>query len=55
MDERRADWEVDVYGDTTHSFTVPTANHPGLAMYSARADKRSWAAMLRFFDEIFND
>jgi len=55
MDDRKADWETNVYGDTVHSFTVPTSNNPGRAMYSARADKRSWAAMLRFFDEIFDD
>jgi len=55
MNDRNADWEVDIYGDTVHSFTVPTANNPERAMYSARADKRSWAAMLRFFNEIFNE
>jgi len=55
MDDRKADWEMNSYGDTVHSFTVPSSNNPGRAMYSARADKRSWAAMLRFFDEIFND
>lgn len=55
MDDRKADWEVNSYGDTVHSFTVPGSNTPGRAVYSARADKRSWAAMQRFFDEIFNE
>ena len=49
MDDRKADWELNSYGDTVHAFTVPGAK------YSARADKRSWAAMIRFFDEIFNE
>jgi len=50
------DWEFIYLGNTVHSFTNPEAhknNNPAMA-YSARADKRSWAAMRGLFDEIFN-
>lgn len=48
------DWQVHVYGGTMHAFTNPAANDPGFGtVYSARADRRSWAAMTDFFAEIF--
>ena len=51
-----ADWQVIAYGGTVHSFTNPDAGKTvkldGVA-YNAQTDKRSWAAMLAFFDEIF--
>jgi dienelactone hydrolase len=53
----RADWQFMVYGGAKHSFTNPEADKrgiPGLA-YNGSADKRSWKAMLAFFDEIFLD
>ncbi len=58
-DEMRAaaaDWQVIAYGGTVHSFTNPdagkTVKMDGLA-YNAQTDRRSWAAMRAFFDEIF--
>jgi dienelactone hydrolase len=53
----RADWQFIVYGGAKHSFTNPEADKrgiPGLA-YNTSADKRSWKAMLAFFDEILLD
>ncbi len=51
-----ADWQVIAYGGTVHSFTNPDAGKTvkldGVA-YNAQTDKRSWAAMRSFFDEIF--
>ncbi|HEY3346781.1 MAG TPA: dienelactone hydrolase family protein [Nitrospirota bacterium] len=55
MRKTKVDWRMDIYGGAVHSFTVPEAgNDPskGLA-YNERADKRSWQAMMNFFDEIF--
>lgn len=56
MRKAGADWQVITYGGTVHSFTNPDAGKvvalPGVA-YNERADKRSWAAMRSFFDEIF--
>jgi dienelactone hydrolase len=50
-----ADWQVITYGGTVHSFTNPAADgsrDPGVR-YSEQSDRRSWAAMSRFFDEVF--
>jgi dienelactone hydrolase len=50
-----ADWQLNVYGGAVHSFSNPAADRYGLkgAAYDAKADRRSWDAMRRFFDEIF--
>jgi dienelactone hydrolase len=56
-DELRAggvDWQLVKYSGAVHSFTRPDAgtdNSKGAA-YNATADRRSWAAMRAFFDEI---
>jgi dienelactone hydrolase len=56
MRQSGADWQVIAYGGTVHSFTNPHAGKvvalPGVA-YNERTDKRSWATMQAFFDEIF--
>lgn len=56
MRKASADWQVISYGGTVHSFTNPDAGKTvkldGVA-YNKQADRRSWAAMRAFFDEIF--
>ena len=48
-----ADWQIHVYGNTSHAFTNPVANDAdhGL-LYNENADKRSWITMKNFFEEI---
>jgi dienelactone hydrolase len=48
------DWQVISYGNTLHGFTNPAADGSMLrsALYSAQADRRSWASMRGFFDEV---
>lgn len=56
MREGGGDWQLHLYGGVVHSFTNPQAaklNMPDFARYDARADARSWAAMLGLFDEVF--
>ncbi|MBT5108570.1 MAG: dienelactone hydrolase family protein [Rhodospirillaceae bacterium] len=55
LDRTKADWEMTVYSGTKHSFTNPGADSRGIngLAYNPRADKRSWAAMLTMFDEVF--
>lgn len=58
MDEMRktdVDWRLIMYGGAVHSFTVPEAgDDPSTGMaYDALADRRSWAAMLGLFNEVF--
>jgi dienelactone hydrolase len=58
-DEMRAaevrDWQVINYGNTLHGFTNPAADGSMLrsALYSAQADRRSWASMRSLFEEVF--
>lgn len=48
------DWQLISYGNTLHGFTNPAADGSMLrtALYSAQADRRSWAAMRGLFDEV---
>jgi dienelactone hydrolase len=49
-----ADWQVINYGNTLHGFTNPAADGTIMraAIYSAQADRRSWASMQSLFDEV---
>jgi dienelactone hydrolase len=54
MTERKADWQIHIYGKTLHAFTNPEANDPGFGtVYSATADRRAFKSMENFFTEIF--
>jgi dienelactone hydrolase len=55
MSRTSADWQVQVYGGAGHGFTNPEADDPGVPelAYHAAADRRSWAAMLELFEEVF--
>jgi dienelactone hydrolase len=55
MRKAGADWQLVKYGDAVHSFTNPGAGDDKKrgAAYNGRADRRSFRAMLDFFDEIF--
>jgi dienelactone hydrolase len=50
-----ADWQMNSYGGTVHSFTNPDAgSDPSTgSAYNAAADRRSWDAMKLFLKEIF--
>lgn len=53
MTAKKADWQLHAYSHTMHAFTRPEANDPGFgAVYNAAADRRSWQAMLNFFEEV---
>jgi dienelactone hydrolase len=53
MTTKQVDWQLHAYSQTMHAFTRPEANDPGFgAVYNASADRRSWQAMLNFFDEV---
>ena len=50
-----ADWELNLYGGAQHSFTNPAADGtqmPGV-LYHEPTDRRSWAAMVDLFAEVF--
>ncbi|MDO8400779.1 MAG: dienelactone hydrolase family protein [Bradyrhizobium sp.] len=48
------DWQLISYGNTLHGFTNPAADGSMLrtALYSAQADRRSWASMRGLFEEV---
>lgn len=53
MEDGGVDWQMDLYGGVGHSFTnrdIDAMNIPGFN-YDEKADKRSWHAMRRLFDE----
>nr|WP_294936683.1 dienelactone hydrolase family protein [uncultured Flavobacterium sp.] len=55
MRTAKADWQMVYYADAVHAFTHKDAGNDktkGTA-YNEKADKRSWRAMLSFFDELF--
>ncbi|HWB53248.1 MAG TPA: dienelactone hydrolase family protein [Tepidisphaeraceae bacterium] len=55
MRQTDADWYLISYAKAVHEFTNPNADShhiPGVA-YNEKADKRSWQAMIDFFNEIF--
>lgn len=53
MDAVKADWHFHSYAGVGHGFTMPRMfdGTPNPA-YDASADRQSWAAMLRLFDEV---
>ncbi|MFP4033119.1 MAG: dienelactone hydrolase family protein [Desulfococcaceae bacterium] len=55
LEEREADWQMIYHGGAVHAFTNPDADKAGIdgVAYDADADRRSWAQMRLFFDEIF--
>lgn len=56
MNDAKANWEMDMYGNVLHSFTNPVANNvSGGMVYNKQADVRSWVAMKNFFAEVFRD
>jgi dienelactone hydrolase len=55
MKAAQADWQMIFYSGAVHGFSNPGNggdNSKGMA-YNADADRRSWKAMLTFFDELF--
>ena len=56
MTAQNVDWQLHIYGNSMHAFTNPEANDRDLgAVYSRDADRRSWALLTDFLQEIFVD
>lgn len=48
-----ADWRLHAYPGVVHAFTNPAAQDPDFGtVYDADAERRSWADMQAFFDEV---
>ena len=57
LNDSGADWQVHAYGHTGHGFTDSAlkgnAPRPGFG-YQENSDRRSWASMRLFLEELFN-
>lgn len=55
MSATGVDWQVHVYGGAAHGFSNPELIGMGLPnhAYHEAADRRSWAAMLGLFEDVF--
>jgi dienelactone hydrolase len=56
LDQAKVDYTFHGYDGVRHAFTDPGADSRGIEnlKYDAEADKKSWAAMKTFFNQIFN-
>ena len=53
MNERQADWQMQMYGLVQHSFTIPGANDAEMGLhYDETADHRSWLSTQVFLQEV---
>tara|TARA_R110000868_G_scaffold17438_6_gene76591 strand:+ start:1545 stop:2261 length:717 start_codon:yes stop_codon:yes gene_type:complete len=54
MTTAKADWQLDMYGNTMHAFTNPDANDSAFGtVYKKQSSSRAWQAMTNFLEEIF--
>ena len=54
MDGAGADWQLHAHGQAMHAFTTQGANDANMGtVYSADADRRSFASLTRFLAELF--
>jgi dienelactone hydrolase len=53
MNAANVTWEFTDYSQTLHSFTNPATMPSANAAYNLQADKRSWAALRSFLEDIF--
>jgi len=55
LTEAGADWQIHIYGNTSHAFTDPHADNPEFGLrYKESADKRSWRMMRDFLEELWS-
>ncbi len=55
MTAAKVDWQVHIYGHTSHAFTNQDVHNPAAGLlYDEVADRRSWLAMTNFFNEAFS-
>lgn len=53
MTKAKADWQLDIYGNTMHAFMNPEAHDTKLGtVYNQHTEKRAWLAMKNFFQEV---
>ncbi len=55
VDAEVEDWQVHVFSNTYHSYTMPSANRPDIGfIYSERSTQRSWNMMQHFLQDVLS-
>lgn len=53
FDDARVDWQMHIYGHTSHAFTNPQAHDMAQGLiYNEKSSDRAWQAMTNFFQKI---
>lgn len=53
MTQHKVNWQMNIYGHTSHAFTNPEAQDvKGGMVYNSLTSERAWTAMQNFFNEI---
>jgi len=54
LTDAKVDWQMNIYGQTTHAFTNPQAHEPAKGMaYNPKTAARAWVSARNFFEEVF--
>lgn len=52
LSQNKTDWQTNVYSQSMHAFTTPTANNPEMGtVYNPVAAERAWKDIRQFVDE----
>jgi len=55
LNDAHVDWQLNIYGQTTHAFTNPEADMPDQGLkYKSISSERAFQSMRQFFKEIFS-
>jgi dienelactone hydrolase len=53
LNAAQVDWQLHIYGHTSHAFTNPDAHDPKKGLnYQPRSAQRAWQSMTQFFQEV---
>ncbi len=54
LTDAKADWQIHIYGNTSHAFTNPLANAPEMGFqYNELVSKRAWQTLENYLQELF--
>lgn len=54
MTQSKADWQIQLYGNTMHAFMNPEAHDASFGtVYNSTTEKRAWQSMISFFNDVF--
>lgn len=55
LSQNKTDWQTNIYSQSMHAFTTPTANNPEMGIaYNPVATERVWKDIRQFVDEVLS-